>query len=45
MSSSDQNVDTADRDDGSLVRLICYAGAVALPLLVLFVHLLLIYRS
>ena len=44
MSNSSLGSD-ADQDDGSLVRLICFAGLVALPLLTLFVHLLLIYRS
>lgn len=33
------------QDGERLVRTICYAGLVALPALVLFVHLLLIYRA
>ena len=35
----------ADHDEASLVRLIFYAGLMALPVLTLFVHLLLIYRN
>jgi hypothetical protein len=35
---------TADEGD-RLIRLICFGGFIALPALILFVHLLLIYRS
>jgi hypothetical protein len=44
MSNQDQ-VTNADQDGDRLVRAIGYAGFVALPLLALFVHLLVIYRS
>lgn len=32
-------------EDERLVRMICYAGLMALPVLMLFVHILLIYRA
>jgi hypothetical protein len=36
----------ATADDGdALIRMICYAGLLALPALIFFVHLLLIYRA
>ena len=42
--SDDAAQATADESD-ALIRLICFSGFVALPALVFFVHLLLIYRS
>ena len=45
MSISNQPAAVSGPDSERLVRTICYAGLVALPALVLFVHLLLVYRA
>lgn len=44
MSYSDR-VSRADQAEERLVRSICFAGFATLPLLILFVHLLVIYRG
>ena len=43
--SNAADISNADRDQERMLRMICYAGFVALPVLTLFVHVLLIYRS
>ncbi len=35
----------ADDDSDRLIRIICFSGLFGLPVLVLFVHLLLVYRA
>jgi hypothetical protein len=35
----------AGPDSERLVRMVCYTGLIALPVLMLFVHLLLVYRA
>lgn len=44
MAYSDQTIANAGEGE-RLIRMICYAGLLALPVLALFVHLLLIYRA
>jgi hypothetical protein len=45
MSDTKQTALHAAPDGDRIARTICYAGLLALPALMLFVHLLLIYRE